>query len=285
MLPFLTTIAAPALTFILMLIVGLELRPEDFRRVALYPRVVVIVTLGQILLLPPMALLVVRLLEPPAELAVAMVFLAFSPGGAISNYYTSLAGRNVALSVTLTAISTLLSLISIPIAATIFLDFIGIGAASISMPKGTIALQLFLFVVLPIILGMVLGSMLSECVRRWGPILRIGSLVLVAALLAVSLWTVRDAFTASLTDIALITTLFTCGAMLVGYLIACAVPESDREVIVIETAVRNIPVALLLGNSVLPSTTYVGFLAGYFLMEVILMVPYALFVRNQRALK
>ena len=264
-----------------MLIVGLELTPADFRRVARYPRTIVIVTLGQIVLLPVLALLVAELFALPRQLAVAILLLAFSPGGAISNYYTSLAGRNVALSVTLTAVSTLFSLVSIPIAAVIYLDFIGLGGEQLSLPISTIIPQLLLFVVTPVILGMGIGHSLGDRVSRWAAKLRKASLGLVAALLLVTLWTVRDAVSASLVEIAVTATLFTGGAMLMGTLIARAVPASDREVVVIECAVRNIPVAVLLGNNVMESANYVGFLAAYFFIEVALMVPYALFTRMQ----
>ena len=275
MLSFLTGVASPTLAFIVMLIVGLELRPADFTRVARYPRTVIIATVGQAVLLPLLAVFLVRLIALPRELAVPMLFLAFSPGGALSNYYTSLAGRNVALSVTLTAVSTILSLVSIPIAAVVLLDFIGVGGASLSLPKAMIMLQLFLFVVFPIALGMGVGNLLGDRLGRWRPALKIGALLLVVLLLATSLWTVRGELAASLSEIVLMATLFTCGAMLVGYLISRLTPAPDRDVIVIECAVRNIPVAVLLGSSVDNSATYVCFVAVYFLVEVALMVPYA----------
>jgi BASS family bile acid:Na+ symporter len=154
MLAFLAGVAVPALAFFLMLFVGLDLRCADFFRSARYPRTVAIATLGQVLLLPLLAIALVRVVSPNEKLSVGVLLLAFSPGGAISNYYTHLAGRNVALSVTLTAISTVCSLITIPISALVYLGWMGLTSSRVVVPITTILLQLSVFVLLPIGLGM-----------------------------------------------------------------------------------------------------------------------------------
>jgi BASS family bile acid:Na+ symporter len=86
MLPFLSGIAIPGLAFVLMLMVGLDLRIEDFRRVSRYPRTVLIATTGQVLLLPLLAVGLVHVATPSETLSSSMIFLAVSPGGAIANY-------------------------------------------------------------------------------------------------------------------------------------------------------------------------------------------------------
>jgi len=103
-----TNIAIPALVFLMMTVVGMELLPRDFSRVRQRPRAVLIGTLGQLLMLPPLALLIGWVLRLPVELIAGMVLVAACPGGALSNYYAWLARADVALSVTLTGVSTLL---------------------------------------------------------------------------------------------------------------------------------------------------------------------------------
>jgi BASS family bile acid:Na+ symporter len=111
----LANLAVPALVWFLMLTVGLELTPGDLRRVVVYPKAVLVATLGQLLLLPAFAAALILALRPEPTVAAGMILLAASPGGALSNVYSYLARANLALSVTLTALSTLLALISMPL--------------------------------------------------------------------------------------------------------------------------------------------------------------------------
>jgi BASS family bile acid:Na+ symporter len=281
MLAFLTGVAVPGLAFLIMLIVGLDLRIEDFQRISRYPRTVVIAIAGQIILLPILAIALIKVLKASDAISAGMLFLAFSPGGAISNYYTQLAGRNVALSVTLTAVNTAGSLISIPVCAVVFLGWIGVAGNRHDVPTNMILLQLSLFIILPIAVGMWLGKRFQYAVLAWGPALRLVSIVLVVALLSASIWAVRDEFLMNLPETFLFAFLFTIGAMLIGALIASVVSPVDRHVVVIESAVRNIPVAILVGSSMATHPMFVGFLASYFLIEFLIMISYALVVRNR----
>src|SRR5882672_3293755 len=106
MLAFITDYAVPAGLFVLMLIVGTDLRVADFRRTFQYPIIVLAAVCGQLLLLPLLALLIVATTKLQASLATAIIVLALCPGGAISNYYCYLARSNVALSATITAVTT-----------------------------------------------------------------------------------------------------------------------------------------------------------------------------------
>lgn len=281
MLAFLSGVAVPALAFILMLIVGLDLTIDDFRRVSRYPRTVVLTVLGQVLLLPLLAIALVVALKPNDAASAGILFLALSPGGAISNYYTHLARRDVALSVTLTAFSTVLSLASIPAWAFIYFAWTTLIDSTPPAPTSLILLQLGIFVMLPISLGMWLGRALHRQLDPWKPNLRTASLVLVALLLAASIWTVRDEFAEGFTETARLALFFTVGAMLVGALIATFVSPKDRHVVVIESTVRNIPVAVLIGSGVAVTPAFAGFVATYFMIEVGLMIPYALWVRGK----
>ena len=128
--------------------------------------------------------------------------------------------------------------------------------------------------------GMWLGQKFRAELERWKPHLVIGSLVLVALLLGTVMWTVHEAFIATFAETARLAVLFTLGAMLVGALLARAVPATKRPVVVIESTVRNIPIALLVGGGLAVEPTYAGFLAAYFLVEVLIVIPYSLIVRT-----
>lgn len=280
MLAFLTGVAVPVLSVILMLIVGLDLRVEDFRRISAYPRTVLIATGGQVLLLPLMAVGLVHVLDASETASAGMIFLAMSPGGAISNYYTHLARRDVALSITLTAVNTLVSLISIPLWVAVFYTWLGLSAGASTAPVATVLIQLGLFVLTPICVGMWLGRKFRAELQRWKPHLVIGSLALVILLLGTVIWTVRETFVATFAETARLAVLFTLGAMLVGALLARAVSHTKRPVVVIESTVRNIPIALIIGGSLAVEPMYAGFVAAYFLVEVLIMIPYSWIVRT-----
>ncbi len=280
MLAFLTSVAVPLLSVILMLIVGLDLRVEDFRRVSAYPRTVLIATGGQVLLLPITAACLVYAVSASETASAGMIFLSMSPGGAISNYYTHLARRDVALSITLTAVNTLVSLISIPLWVAVFYTWLGLSGGTSTAPVATVLMQLGLFVLAPISAGMWLGQKFRAELERWKPHLVIGSLALVILLLGTVIWTVREAFIATFAETARLAVLFTLGAMLVGALLARAVSAAKRPVVVIESTVRNIPIALLVGGGLAVEPMYAGFIAAYFLVEVLIVIPYALIVRT-----
>jgi bile acid:Na+ symporter, BASS family len=279
MLAYLTSIAVPSIVLLLMLVAGLELRIEDFRRVRQYPRTVVIAIAGQVLLLPLLAIGLVQIGTPPKTLSSAMILLAMSPGGAISNYYCYLARQNVALSVTLTAINTLVSLISIPLWAAACAEWLGVDGSVTHTPIASILAQLVSFILAPTIVGMWLGEKFQAQVRNWKAWLAMGSLFLVALLLAASIWAVREVFVSTFTETVTFAILFTLGATLLGKLVARAVSTQDRHVVTIESAVRNIPIAILVGGSMATEPAFVGFAASYLLVEAAVMIPYAMIVR------
>ena len=113
-------LAVPAITFLLLFAVGLDLAPADFARVRRQPRVLAVGLLGPVLVLPPLALLLVVLFRPSPDLQAGLLLVAACPIGGISNTYSYLAGASTALSVTLTACSSLLAVATIPALSLVF---------------------------------------------------------------------------------------------------------------------------------------------------------------------
>jgi len=111
----LVDIAIPVVVIMMMFVVGMELSLEDFRRVHGYPKPVLVGTAGQLIILPLIAVLLTLVLDPPRHIVAGMVLVAACPAGAISNFYVYLARANVALSVTLTAVTTILAFVTLPV--------------------------------------------------------------------------------------------------------------------------------------------------------------------------
>ena len=153
---FLTTVFLPLALFIIMLGMGLGLSVADFRRIAIAPKAVIIGLLAQLVMLPVVGFLLASVFPLSPELAVGVMILAACPGGPTSNLMTYLAMGNVALSVTLTAISSIITVFTIPLVANIATrSFMGENV-SLQLPFGETVLQIAVITIIPITLGMLL---------------------------------------------------------------------------------------------------------------------------------
>jgi bile acid:Na+ symporter, BASS family len=161
-----TTILLPLALAIVMLGMGLSLLPEDFKRITRYPKAVAVGTACQILLLPLLGVLITQIVPMQPEIAVGLIVLAVCPGGPSSNLVTYLAKGDVALSVTLTAVSSIITVFTIPLFTNLALQhFLGKSAA-IALPIGATMLQIFLITLLPTAIGMAIRHQFPDVARR-----------------------------------------------------------------------------------------------------------------------
>lgn len=161
-----TTVLLPLALAIVMLGMGLSLVPEDFKRITRYPKAVAVGTVCQVLLLPLFGALIALVVPMQPAIAVGLIVLALCPGGPSSNLITYLAKGDVALSVTLTALSSVITVFTIPIFANLALQrFLGQSAA-INLPIGQTMLQIFLITLLPIAIGMVIRNQFPNTAKR-----------------------------------------------------------------------------------------------------------------------
>lgn len=163
---FFTLVLLPLALAIVMLGMGLSLVPEDFKRIRRYPRAVAVGTVCQILLLPLLGGWIAMAVPMEPAMAVGLVVVAVCPGGPSSNLMTYLARGDVALSVTLTALSSIVTVFTIPLFTNLALRrFMGEGAA-IALPVGTTMLQIFLITLLPTAIGMAIRHRFPGPARR-----------------------------------------------------------------------------------------------------------------------
>lgn len=265
-----TEIAIPALVWLLMLVVGLGLNPEDLRRVLRYPRAVTVATLGQLLLLPACAALLIWILRPEPWVVAGLVLLAASPGGAISNLYSYLGGANVALSVTLTAISTLLALGTMPLlTAAGFALFLG-ESHPISPPVGRMVVQLGLMMLLPLSLGMVLRARRPARVAAVRGPLRVLSLVALGCLVTLILADQRHGLLAALGAALPVALSFCILSMAAGFALGALsrLSPNDRFTLLIEFGTRNLGLVALIGALSLGQVRLVLLATLFFLVEL-----------------
>jgi BASS family bile acid:Na+ symporter len=150
----LTTVLLPIALAVVTLGMGLGLVPEDFGRILRDPKAVTVGTLCQVVALPLIALLIVRVMPMPPVIAVGLIVLALCPGGPSSNLITYLARGDVALSVTLTAVSSLITVFTIPVLANLAVGWFLGGDAAISLPVGGTMLRIALITLVPTAAGM-----------------------------------------------------------------------------------------------------------------------------------
>lgn len=253
------SIYVPIALMVLMFGMGLQLVGMDWARLLRSPKAVWVGLIGQFMLMPFIAFSLVLFLSLPVELAAGIVILAACPGGIGSNSISLLVGADIALSVTLTALSSVLALLTVPIIVGLGLVLINFETESISqaneirLPLATTIKQLLLVMVLPLSAGMVVrryARRFAQNSERW---FRFGNLLVLLVLLlgafAVGLDFLLDNFIV-LVSVALVLNL---GSLLGGFLLARIVGLASRQrlTIAIETGIQNVGVGMLIALNVL----------------------------------
>lgn len=152
-----TTVFMPVALGVIMFGLGLGLRGADFTRVLVYPKAVLIALACQTVLLPLLCFFIAKGSVLPPELAVGLMLLAASPGGTSANLYSHLANGDVALNITLTAINSVLAIITLPIIVNLALAHFMQESGSLPLQFGKV-MQVFLIVIGPVALGMVVNA-------------------------------------------------------------------------------------------------------------------------------
>ena len=147
---------APIILALIMLGLGLGLKLEDFGRVLKTPKDFIVGFISQLIILPIVAYILILIFRAPPEIAIGVMIIAAAPGGVTSNILTKFADGDVALSISLTAVISLLSIITVPLIIFTSADFLGITEISQNISMTGIALKMFLVVTVPVILGMII---------------------------------------------------------------------------------------------------------------------------------
>ena len=150
------TTIAPLIPALIMLGLGLSLKIENFARVFKTPIDFTVGFISQLIILPLVAFLLVAIFRIPSEIAIGIMIIASAPGGVTSNILTKFANGDVALSISLTAIISLISIVSVPFIIFTSADLLGITNIKENISMINIALKMFLVVTVPVVLGMII---------------------------------------------------------------------------------------------------------------------------------
>jgi len=248
----LTNVLLPLALGIIMLGLGLGLTGEDFRRVARYPRAVMIGLGLQTLLLPWVAFALALGFGLSPELAVGLMLLAASPGGATANIYSHLARGDVALNITLTAINSVLCLLTLPLILNLSLEYF-LGAGQYVPPPTKKVIEVAVIIVLPVLLGMLVRARAPGLAARAEKPFRLLSVVVLALLIVAAVSKEWQTLATSLAAVGLACLLFNLASMAVGYAapLALRLPRRQATAIAMEIGIHNGTLAIFIALNVL----------------------------------
>src|SRR5688572_20675777 len=247
----LTTVGLPLALAIIMFGLGLDLTVADFKRVGRAPKAVAVALGCQILLLPAICFGLVVLFDLPALLGIGMMLLAASPGGTTANLFSHLFRGDVALNITLTAINTVIAVVTLPVITGLAIAWYD-RQDDVSMPLVEIV-KVFALILLPVGIGMLVNARAAGFARRMDKPVRIGSAVILAVLVLGILLDQRENVADYLADVGLVTALFCAISLVVGYYVPKAFGVTGPQAIAssMEVGVHNATLAIFVAVEVL----------------------------------
>ena len=266
--------AIPALVFFLMFIVGASLKNSDINNLQQQKKIIIYITLGQILLLPLAAWILILILSPTPVIAGGLMLVSLCPGGAISNIYTLLAKGNTALSVTLTTLNSVISVILLPIMMITLLPFLMTENIDIQAVLVKQSIQLFVLLLCPLLIGSLLRLYKPNWVIRTMPTLeRLGGLGVFLLLLAIFIQ-YQEKISQQFESLITLALAFTAISMLTGVIFSriLSLKSSDKTAVIIEFPVRNLALTALIAVSVFNNSEYILFGAVFFVVQIPIML-------------
>ena len=212
----LTSVGLPVALGIIMLGLGLGLTVADFRRVVSYPRPALIALGCQVLVLPVLCFGLVVALDLRPELAVGMMLLAASPGGTTANLYSHLFGGHVALNVTLTAVNSVLAVVTLPVVVNLSAAYFLSDSESLGLQFDKVV-QVFAIVLVPVAIGMALRARFSGLADRLARPVKILSVIVLVAVIAGTVFKERDNVLDYLAAVGIAVLVFNVVSLAIGY--------------------------------------------------------------------
>jgi len=250
----LTTIGLPIALGIIMFGLGLALTPADFGRVARHPRAVAIALICQIVVLPLICFGLVLAFGLSPVLAVGMMLLAASPGGTTANLYSHLFRGDIALNISLTAINSLLAVLTLPILVNLSFAYFMAGDEQLGLQFGK-TVEVFAIVLLPVAAGMLVRRMRPAFAAVMDRPVRIASVIILAIVIAGAFISNREILADNFAALSGITALFCVISLTIGYFVPQLLRVSRPQSIAsaFEIGIHNATLAIVIAQTVLGS--------------------------------
>ena len=260
-----TDVILPLALAFIMFALGLGLTGADFLRVMKQPRDFFVGAFSQIIILPIIAFILVKIWPVAPELAIGVMIIAAAPGGVTSNLLTSFAKGDVALSISLTAIISLLCVFTIPFVVLTSVKLLGDSNINQNISLFSLSRDMFLIVTVPVILGMLLRRFISGLALKFEPIAKKVSAILFVFVLLGAIAAEKENVISYFAQAGLITLTLNVVMMIIAYYIAqsLATGSAQKKCITIECGLQNGTLAIFVsttifggGMYVIPAATY-----------------------------
>ena len=275
---------APIILALIMLGLGLGLKIEDFTRVLKTPKDFFVGFFSQLIILPLVAYLLIIILKVPPEIAIGVMIIAAAPGGVTSNILTKFANGDVALSISLTAVISLISIITVPLIIFTSADLFGVTDISQNISMTGIALKMFLVVTVPVILGMIIRKFAENFVNSKIQIFEKLNIILFVIFFIAAFYEERESFIDFLMQAGFITFILNITMMIVAYYLGKTFASGikQQKCIALECGLQNGTLAIFVSTQIFGTDiVYITPTAAYALIMYITGFIFVFLLKNK----
>jgi len=273
---------APLGLALIMLGLGMSLTLKDFTRVIKFPKDFFVGFVCQMLILPIIGFTLIKLLNTPIELALGVMIIAAAPGGVTSNILTKFAGGDVALSISLTAIISLISIISVPFIIFLSIDLLNITYVAREISMIGVSLKMFFVVTIPVLLGMIIRYFAENIILKNVLLIQrisIALFVFIFVLIYIEEW---DKIVSFITRAGLIALTLNIVMMIVGFYVAkfFASGVAQQKCISLECGLQNGTLAVFVSTQLFDEMVYIVPTAAYALIMMITSLIFVFIIKK-----
>ena len=273
---------APIALAIIMLGLGLGLTTNDFLRVVKIPRDFLVGFLCQVILLPIIAFILIKIIPMPVEIALGVMIIAAAPGGVTSNILTKFANGDVALSVSLTAIVSILSILTVPLIIFTSADLLGVSEINREISMVSISMKMFFVVTIPVIFGMIIRSFMTDFIVSKTLLIQRLSVILFM-IVFISIWVEEwDRIISFITRAGLVSFILNIVMIFTGYYVAKYFTSgvAQRKCISLECGLQNGTLAVFVATQLFDDIVFMVPTAAYALIMFVTSIFFVLIVRK-----
>jgi BASS family bile acid:Na+ symporter len=273
---------APLALALIMLGLGMSLTIQDFLRVLKVPKDFLVGFICQLILLPIVAFLLIKLLNTPTELALGVMLIAAAPGGVTSNVLTKFAKGDVALSITLTAVISLISIISVPFIVFLSIDLLNIDFITKEFSMLGISLKMFFVVTIPVIIGMIVRHYAPNLIIRNVLTIQRLSVVLFAIVFVAIYIEEWNNIVSFIIRAGIITLILNIIMMVIGFYIAkfFASGVAQQRCISLECGLQNGTLAVFVATQLFDEMIYMVPTAAYALIMMLTSIIFLFIIKK-----
>ena len=277
----LVKIAGPLILAFIMLSLGLGLKIENFKRVLIQPKDFLIGFISQVIFFPLVALVLALIFPLPLELKVGLLLLAIAPGGVTTNIISKYANGDVALSISLTAVISLLCFITIPVVFSITYPFLTGSDLPFNYSIGSIIIQIFLITTVPVIIGMILKALFPNFFSKTEKIFVNISFVLFLLFLFLAIYQEFENIAGYFASSGIVTLVLNIVVVLIAFILCNLfnIQKPQKKTILIETGLQNGTLAIVVTSLIFSDSIYLVPIATYSLIMYFVIFIYVLSIR------